>query len=757
MPMIYLSYAREDEKQVQELYERLSNAGFAPWMVSKDVRPGEDWLATSRKAIYQSDFFLSIRSTNTEQRSGHFDEELAVALEIGKEKPPGEVFLIPVRLEECVVPERLRRRDWIDLFREDGWERLLEAISSATSPPRRVLRGHPPAKKGVEPGTEREEKTLQPSEEGGSPAAEGTLGVPEEPEAEPPIDWEDHEFAVRPERKPEPRWLQGQVYEIGGTGQAQLERALRAGAVHRLVVRIGLPDESWFTAPEEAAVPIEELPADQDQYELRIVFSEPHHVPRLLEDTIFLPRWQGNSTTCDFQFRTRADVPDFEGRVVVMYGSRILQTMLLVAQVLPDPAQAPPEAAIEFKPETSVRAVLQDLEARSPVDVALVADTGRDGVTRVTEIAGARIELRSLEKVDRPIKRLRRKISQTATTPDEFAEGLGAQATVDLLRYLARHGSFLYDGIVVSQLGDHPLRTARRIQLVSARESYLPLEFVYERPSPTADATLCPNAAAALETGACAQCEQLDEEAARAYICPMGFWCMSRVIERHAVKPVDETNLSGAEYALQIDPVTGRDVLQVLDEVVCTTSDRVQAEQIEELQGALAELFGKPVKTVADWDAWRDAIHDLKPSILILVLHTTEDRDKFPILEIGHEQQLAGDHITDQHVHAVPGDRPPVVLLLGCDTAVPETPWESFVLQFRLHGAAIVLSTLTPVLGRHAVPVTVILLNELKRVARTGGTFGDALLGLRRRALAAGIPMVLSLVSYGDADWRLGE
>lgn len=130
MPMIYLSYAREDEKQVQELYERLSSVGFAPWMVSKDVRPGEDWLATSRKAIYQSDFFLSIRSTNTEQRSGHFDEELAVALEIGKEKPPGEVFLIPVRLEHCEMPESLQNILWVDLFAEGGWDSLLGAISS---------------------------------------------------------------------------------------------------------------------------------------------------------------------------------------------------------------------------------------------------------------------------------------------------------------------------------------------------------------------------------------------------------------------------------------------------------------------------------------------------------------------------------------------------------------------------------------------------------------------------------------------------
>jgi hypothetical protein len=42
MPTLYLSYAHEDEKKVQELYDRLSVAGFKPWMVSRDVQPGAD-------------------------------------------------------------------------------------------------------------------------------------------------------------------------------------------------------------------------------------------------------------------------------------------------------------------------------------------------------------------------------------------------------------------------------------------------------------------------------------------------------------------------------------------------------------------------------------------------------------------------------------------------------------------------------------------------------------------------------------------
>jgi hypothetical protein len=34
-------------------------------------------------------------------------------------------------------------------------------------------------------------------------------------------------------------------------------------------------------------------------------------------------------------------------------------------------------------------------------------------------------------------------------------------------------------------------------------------------------------------------------------------------------------------------------------------------------------------------------------------------------------------------------------------------------------------------------------------------TFGDALLDIRRRLVAAQTPMALTIIAFGDADWRL--
>lgn len=67
------------------------------------------------------------------------------------------------------------------------------------------------------------------------------------------------------------------------------------------------------------------------------------------------------------------------------------------------------------------------------------------------------------------------------------------------------------------------------------------------------------------------------------------------------------------------------------------------------------------------------------------------------------------------------------------------------------------LSTLATILGAHAAQVTSELIERLAQPARAQATFGDALLGTRRELLAQDLPMVLALVAFGDADWRIAH
>lgn len=551
-----------------------------------------------------------------------------------------------------------------------------------------------------------------------------------------------------------PRWLQAELYEIAGDGLAPLQRGLRVGAEHRLDVWIGPQQAGAIRAPE--VFPEYQLPAYLEIYELQILFWQVNAVPQLQSGKVWLPKGRGTSTSCAFHFRVRADVSSFEGRLQVMYGDRTLQTMLLTAPVLPDPSTAPEGSRIEFRLDTPVRASPAGLDPAQPRGPAFFSDTPSGATPQMTAVAGDRVALHSLEGVDRTIKLIRGRLEQIASAPDAFAT-LDDAATKKLLRFLARQGRLLYNVMAGTYLQGFHLADDLPIQVVSARESFLPIEFMYDRPAPAGDAELCPIAAAALDSGECTECLWKTEDEAKKYVCPLGFWCMRRVIERHAVRPVAETGLEGAEYALAADPTEGRNTLNVLRSAVCASSDRVRPDDVEALRASLGAAIGEHVVYVKDWTAWRQAVQAGSPSLLVLLPHTLRDDDQIPTLEIGELQQLPEIDITWQDVHGEGAAAPPVVLLLGCETAVPDIPFQNFATQFRISGAAIVLNTLAPVLGRHVVPVAQMLVEELKCAGEAGSTFGKALLEVRRRGLATGLPVVLSLVAYGDADWGIGR
>jgi len=125
---IFLSYARKDKEKVENLYQKLSDAGFKPWMDTKDILPGEKWKLAIQKAILDSDFFLACLSANSVNRRGFLQKEIKNALDIWQEMLDSDIYLIPVRLEDCEAPESLGDFQWVNLFEEGGWARLVKAI-----------------------------------------------------------------------------------------------------------------------------------------------------------------------------------------------------------------------------------------------------------------------------------------------------------------------------------------------------------------------------------------------------------------------------------------------------------------------------------------------------------------------------------------------------------------------------------------------------------------------------------------------------
>ena len=69
---------------------------------------------------------------NSIDKRGWIQREIRQALDIWQEKLDSDIYLIPVRLEDCGVPERLRDFQWVNWFEADGWTRLLKAIQVGT-------------------------------------------------------------------------------------------------------------------------------------------------------------------------------------------------------------------------------------------------------------------------------------------------------------------------------------------------------------------------------------------------------------------------------------------------------------------------------------------------------------------------------------------------------------------------------------------------------------------------------------------------
>lgn len=125
---IFLVHAHSDREAVHKLYNRLVNDGINAWLDAKKLQPGQDWQHEIRKAILKSDVVVVCLSQGFTQQQGYRHEELKIALEKADLLPDDEIFIVPIRLETCDMPESLRHLHRVDLFKAGGYKKLLRAL-----------------------------------------------------------------------------------------------------------------------------------------------------------------------------------------------------------------------------------------------------------------------------------------------------------------------------------------------------------------------------------------------------------------------------------------------------------------------------------------------------------------------------------------------------------------------------------------------------------------------------------------------------
>jgi CheY-like chemotaxis protein len=128
--VIFLSYARTDQSVVEQIYQSLVE-DFRPWMDIHDIIGGEDWLHAIYAAIDKCELFIPILSNNSVSRRGMIVKEVKRALDKWNGMLPSDIYVIPLRLDDCPIPELVKHLQVIDWDGGKGFDRLCQAIQIA--------------------------------------------------------------------------------------------------------------------------------------------------------------------------------------------------------------------------------------------------------------------------------------------------------------------------------------------------------------------------------------------------------------------------------------------------------------------------------------------------------------------------------------------------------------------------------------------------------------------------------------------------
>jgi len=130
---VFLCHSSKDKAAVRELYQTLrAETWIDAWLDEEKLLPGQDWHEEIEKAVEVTDVVIVLLSKQSVSQEGYVQRELKLALDVADEKPENTIFIIPLRLDDCPAPRRLRGWHYVDYFpaNRKPWvmERLLASL-----------------------------------------------------------------------------------------------------------------------------------------------------------------------------------------------------------------------------------------------------------------------------------------------------------------------------------------------------------------------------------------------------------------------------------------------------------------------------------------------------------------------------------------------------------------------------------------------------------------------------------------------------
>lgn len=120
----FISYSRRNKEFAAKLAKELRSAGYPIWFDLFDILTGVRWDDEVEKALRESSIFVIVL-TPASIASENVKDEIGYAIDNGKR-------ILPILLEQCEVPFRLRRFQYVDFTTksfEEGFESAKELLS----------------------------------------------------------------------------------------------------------------------------------------------------------------------------------------------------------------------------------------------------------------------------------------------------------------------------------------------------------------------------------------------------------------------------------------------------------------------------------------------------------------------------------------------------------------------------------------------------------------------------------------------------
>ena len=126
-PRISIAYAMADAVAAEQLFRATFRSGIRRVARPAQTASRAKLAPQHRRRNSSSDFFVACFSRQSVRKRGGFQAEVRYALDCAKRVPLDDVFIIPVRLDDCRVPARIQKEtQYVDLFPD--WDAGLHRV-----------------------------------------------------------------------------------------------------------------------------------------------------------------------------------------------------------------------------------------------------------------------------------------------------------------------------------------------------------------------------------------------------------------------------------------------------------------------------------------------------------------------------------------------------------------------------------------------------------------------------------------------------